>query len=66
MVLNHMPKGGRKGQTSHSMGLSVSHARVIEVRRDFAKVVARMWNEIGVVTPPTIQLKCLLQVHLIT
>ena len=61
MVLNHMPKGGQKGsiQTSHLMGLSVSHARVIEVRRDFSyqNVVTRMWNEIGVVIPPTVKLK---------
>ena len=47
----------RSIQTSHTMGLPVSHARVIEVRGYFAKVVTRMWNEIGVVIPPTVKLK---------
>ena len=44
-------------QKQHSLGLSVSADRVMEVRRDFAKAITKLWQENGVVIPPTVKLR---------
>ena len=40
--------------TFHSLGISVSYDRVMEVRKCLAKAVSQRWNEDGVVVPHNI------------
>ena len=48
----------RKAETikkDHALGLSVSVDRILEFRRQFARVVTKMWMDEGVVIPPTVK-----------
>ncbi len=41
--------------TFHSLGISVSDDRVMEVMKCLAKAVSKNWSEDGVVVPPNIK-----------
>ena len=41
--------------TFHSLGVSVSYDRVMDVRKDFAKAVSKQWSDDGVVVPTNIK-----------
>ena len=53
----HVTRNKDSVKKQHSLGLSVSHDRVMDVRKQFARTVTKFWSQAGVVIPPSVPRK---------